>query len=232
MKKRPAPVDSVHHPIRLRARSRRLPSAGFGPRVKRHLALAAGILALIAPVRLTAQTFTNPSGSATFTNPTAWDFGAGTFGTWDIPASDAALTLNFQTFGATTITGADDLNLTLGTLNLNTNATAALTLSGSLGGDYGFTGAAKINLFGSGASDGRKTADGSFAGHQVAPGAAQGTPKTVEIIHRHIPLPRLDALKRAQIDPGSFRQFFLSQLRLHPLPANVPPYGDMREDWL
>ena len=71
-----------------------------------------------------------------------------------MPASDAALALTFQTYGPGGITAANDLNLTLKTLNLATYGIASgLSLSSPLSGDYAFTGGAgKINLLGSGAT--------------------------------------------------------------------------------
>ncbi|MGB8166328.1 MAG: autotransporter-associated beta strand repeat-containing protein [Chthoniobacteraceae bacterium] len=95
-----------------------------------------------------AQTYTSPAATGNFTNPLVWNLGAG-----PLPASNAALELNFLTYGTGAVTAANDLNLTLKTLNLSTFGTAALTLSASLGGGYAFTGGAgTINLLGSGAA--------------------------------------------------------------------------------
>ena len=113
--------------------------------------LPLGLLLIFLWSPASAQTYTAP-GSQTFTNPTAWDFGAGSFGTWDIPVSDAALTLNILTHGTPAQTATNDLNLTLNTLNLDTFNTGTTTLAASLGGDYAFTGAAQINLLGTGSA--------------------------------------------------------------------------------
>jgi fibronectin-binding autotransporter adhesin len=92
-----------------------------------------------------AQTWTN-AASGTFTNVTGWNFGAG-----PIPDNGGAGTLAFQSFGFTTgITAANDLNLTLTTLQLNMYSFSASTLSSTLGGTYSFTGAGNIQQNGSG----------------------------------------------------------------------------------
>ncbi|MEQ1859573.1 MAG: autotransporter-associated beta strand repeat-containing protein [Chthoniobacteraceae bacterium] len=128
---------------------RGIPSIKFSPSTKagrRADPLAASIAALLlltAPAA-PAQTYTL-SGSETFTDPVAWNFGAG-----PVPASDAALALTFQSFGTGAITATNDLNLTLNRLDLATFGTGSITLGASLGGNYAFTGVGSINLLGSG----------------------------------------------------------------------------------
>lgn len=111
--------------------------------------LATGIAALLlAALPARAQTYTSPNYATPgyFSNPLVWNFGAG-----PVPASDAALDLWLQSFAS--ITAADDLNLTLHTLNLATYGSGTLTASSALGGDYAFSGGAGgIHLLGSSAA--------------------------------------------------------------------------------
>ena len=70
----------------------------------------------------------------TFTNPLAWNFGAG-----PVPVSDAGLALNFLSYGLPQAT--NDLNLTLNRINVaNYNPMADSSLAGAhsstLGGGY------------------------------------------------------------------------------------------------
>ncbi len=128
--------------MKLRARLRTV-AAAIRPAI---LSGSIAALAVFSAQPARAQTYTSAS-SLTFTNALAWNFGAG-----PVPASDPALALTFQTFGTGAITAANDLNLTLNTLNLATSGMGALTLSSLLGGGFAFAGGAgKINLLGSGA---------------------------------------------------------------------------------
>ena len=112
---------------------------------QRQVGILSGTIAVLLagtlPTR--AQTYTSASG-LDFTNPLAWNFGAG-----PLPVSDAALTLNLLNY-TSGLTATDDLNLTLNTLNLS--AYGSLTVNSLLGGDFAFAGAAQINVLGSAAS--------------------------------------------------------------------------------
>ena len=113
--------------------------------------LLLALCAVMAAPSAQGQTYTAPGGQA-FTTPNSWNFGAGSFGTWGIPASDAGLALNLQNFGTGSIQAANDLNLTLNTLNLTNDFSGGITLSSLINGDYAFTGAAKINVLGAGSA--------------------------------------------------------------------------------
>lgn len=119
------------------------------PSIRRHLLCLIALTALVTATLGHADSTYTISGSTNFTNPLAWNFGAGPFGTWGIPASDAALTLNIQTLGNSAQTVTNDLNLTLNTLNLSVfSLSSNSSLTASLGGTFAFTGAAKINVLG------------------------------------------------------------------------------------
>ena len=123
-------------------------SPAFVPvaKARRFSPLTKSIAALLCAASATAQTYTS-TNSGTFTNPLVWNLGAG-----PVPASDAALVLTIQSYGAGETTVGNDLNLTLNQLDLATYRASQLTLSGSsLNGDYAFTGGAgTVNLLGSG----------------------------------------------------------------------------------
>jgi autotransporter-associated beta strand protein len=111
--------------------------------------LAAAAILFCRPGAAPAQTSTyTGTGNGNFSNVQLWNFGAG-----PIPSPGPATVLNFQTFGTGAITAADDVLMTLGTLQLNTYGTGALTLSSTFTGPaYSFTGAGQIQLLGSGAT--------------------------------------------------------------------------------
>src|SRR5262249_22560717 len=108
------------------------------------LALVAAVLiGLGQPGAALGQTYTGV-GNGNFSNIQNWSFGGG-----PIPVSGSGTTLNFQSYGTAGYTASNDLQMTLGTLQLSTFATGSLTLASALAGDYSFTGAGQIQILGS-----------------------------------------------------------------------------------
>lgn len=79
---------------------------------------------------------------------------------------------------------------------------------------------------------------GRFAGHrgrrvqsrnQIAPPAAKRLLEASQIIHRHIPGSRLDALQRAQIHVGTFGQDLLRHVGTQPQRMEIARNEDMPE---
>jgi autotransporter-associated beta strand protein len=107
-------------------------------------ALAAALIVLASPGVAPAQTstYTGP-GSGNFSNIQNWNFGGG-----PVPVSGSDTVLNFLSYGGGGYTATLDLPMTLGTLQLSTFGRSGITLTG--GTNYAFTGAAQVQLLGSG----------------------------------------------------------------------------------